>query len=76
MPFFLPGRWFDVLQKVSSQLKTNLTSVTKNRADKVTGSCSQVAVWKQLQLKTHSGVLSFLRRMLFIITFAYSSLLL
>ncbi|XP_043304434.1 huntingtin isoform X4 [Cervus canadensis] len=26
--------WFDVLQKVSSQLKTNLTSVTKNRADK------------------------------------------
>nr|XP_044623854.1 huntingtin isoform X4 [Equus asinus] len=26
--------WFDVLQKVSTQLKTNLTSVTKNRADK------------------------------------------
>lgn len=26
--------WFDVLQKVSAQLKTNLTSVTKNRADK------------------------------------------
>ncbi|KAB0354510.1 hypothetical protein FD755_023048 [Muntiacus reevesi] len=26
--------WFDVLQKVSSQLKTNLSSVTKNRADK------------------------------------------
>ncbi|XP_006875391.1 PREDICTED: huntingtin [Chrysochloris asiatica] len=26
--------WFDVLQKVSSQLKTNLTGVTKNRADK------------------------------------------
>lgn len=32
------GRWFDVLQKVSTQLKTNLTSVTKNRADKVNGS--------------------------------------
>lgn len=29
------GRWFDVLQKVSTQLKTNLTSATKNRADKV-----------------------------------------
>uniref|UniRef100_A0A8C9AKK9 Huntingtin n=1 Tax=Prolemur simus TaxID=1328070 RepID=A0A8C9AKK9_PROSS len=27
--------WFDVLQKVSTQLKTNLTSVAKNRADKV-----------------------------------------
>ncbi|XP_075848995.1 huntingtin isoform X5 [Microcebus murinus] len=26
--------WFDVLQKVSTQLKTNLTSVAKNRADK------------------------------------------
>jgi len=26
--------WFDVLQKVSTQLKTNLTSATKNRADK------------------------------------------
>ncbi|KAM4854776.1 huntingtin [Thomomys bottae] len=26
--------WFDVLQKVSTQLKTNLTSVPKNRADK------------------------------------------
>ncbi|XP_068926815.1 huntingtin isoform X1 [Petaurus breviceps papuanus] len=26
--------WFDVLQKVSTQLKTNLTSVTKHRADK------------------------------------------
>ncbi|XP_058157313.1 huntingtin isoform X2 [Dasypus novemcinctus] len=26
--------WFDVLQKVSTQLKTNLTSVTKTRADK------------------------------------------
>ncbi|XP_040822385.1 huntingtin [Ochotona curzoniae] len=26
--------WFDVLQKVSTQLKTNLTNVTKNRADK------------------------------------------
>nr|XP_033806283.1 huntingtin isoform X5 [Geotrypetes seraphini] len=26
--------WFDVLQKVSSQLKSSLTSVTKNRADK------------------------------------------
>ncbi|KAL1789437.1 huntingtin [Sigmodon hispidus] len=26
--------WFDVLQKVSAQLKTNLTGVTKNRADK------------------------------------------
>ncbi|XP_004624658.1 huntingtin isoform X2 [Octodon degus] len=26
--------WFDVLQKVSSQLRTNLTSVPKNRADK------------------------------------------
>lgn len=31
---FLSGRWFDVLQKVSTQLKTNLTSVAKNRADK------------------------------------------
>lgn len=31
------GRWFDVLQKVSTQLKTNLTSVTKSRADKVNG---------------------------------------
>ncbi|XP_052497673.1 huntingtin [Budorcas taxicolor] len=29
-----PAGWFDVLQKVSTQLKTNLTSVTKNRADK------------------------------------------
>lgn len=35
LPSFLSGRWFDVLQKVSTQLKTNLTSVTKNRADKV-----------------------------------------
>ncbi|KAJ1060977.1 hypothetical protein K5549_002264 [Capra hircus] len=26
--------WFDILQKVSTQLKTNLTSVTKNRPDK------------------------------------------
>ncbi|XP_057562698.1 huntingtin isoform X4 [Hippopotamus amphibius kiboko] len=26
--------WFDVLQKVSTQLKTNLTSTAKNRADK------------------------------------------
>ncbi|XP_072803026.1 huntingtin isoform X3 [Vicugna pacos] len=26
--------WFDVLQKVSTQLKTNLSGVTKNRADK------------------------------------------
>ncbi|XP_021116025.1 huntingtin isoform X3 [Heterocephalus glaber] len=26
--------WFDVLQKVSTQLKTNFTSVTKNREDK------------------------------------------
>ncbi|XP_013013172.2 huntingtin isoform X3 [Cavia porcellus] len=26
--------WFDVLQKVSSQLKTNLTGATKNRTDK------------------------------------------
>uniref|UniRef100_A0A8C7AI54 Huntingtin n=1 Tax=Neovison vison TaxID=452646 RepID=A0A8C7AI54_NEOVI len=29
-----PSGWFDVLQKVSTQLKTNLTSATKNRADK------------------------------------------
>ncbi|XP_075400754.1 huntingtin isoform X2 [Tenrec ecaudatus] len=28
--------WFDVLQKVSSQLKTSLSGVTKNRADKNT----------------------------------------
>lgn len=35
--FFPSGRWFDVLQKVSTQLKTNLTSATKNRADKVSG---------------------------------------
>lgn len=36
-PVFPFGRWFDVLQKVSTQLKTNLTSATKNRADKVRG---------------------------------------
>ncbi|XP_054544203.1 huntingtin isoform X3 [Talpa occidentalis] len=29
-----PSGWFDVLQKVSTQLKTNLSSVAKNRADK------------------------------------------
>uniref|UniRef100_A0A673TZ91 Huntingtin n=1 Tax=Suricata suricatta TaxID=37032 RepID=A0A673TZ91_SURSU len=29
-----PSGWFDVLQKVSTQLKTNLTGTTKNRADK------------------------------------------
>ncbi|EPY80841.1 hypothetical protein CB1_000531010 [Camelus ferus] len=29
-----PSGWFDVLQKVSTQLKTNLSGVTKNRADK------------------------------------------
>lgn len=57
MPSFLPGRWFDVLQKVSTQLKTNLTSVTKNRADKVTGSSSGCG-WKRLPLKTHSRALS------------------
>jgi hypothetical protein len=34
-------RWFDVLQKVSTQLKTNLTSVTKNRADKVNGAVAR-----------------------------------
>lgn len=28
-------RWFDVLQKVSTQLKTSISSVTKHRADKV-----------------------------------------
>ncbi|XP_060044468.1 huntingtin isoform X2 [Erinaceus europaeus] len=29
-----PSGWFDVLQRVSAQLKPNLTSATKNRADK------------------------------------------
>lgn len=29
-----PSGWFDVLQKVSTQLKSNLAGVTKNRADK------------------------------------------
>ncbi|XP_055988635.1 huntingtin isoform X2 [Sorex fumeus] len=29
-----PAGWFDVLQKVSTQLKSNLTSVAKNRTDK------------------------------------------
>lgn len=37
LPLFPSGRWFDVLQKVSSQLKTNLTGATKNRTDKVSG---------------------------------------
>lgn len=29
------NRWFDVLQKVSTQLKTNISSAAKHRADKV-----------------------------------------
>ena len=33
--FFFYNRWFDVLQKVSTQLKTSITSATKHRADKV-----------------------------------------
>lgn len=32
---FFNDRWFDVLQKVSTQLKTSITSATKHRADKV-----------------------------------------
>lgn len=32
---FSACRWFDVLQKVSTQLKTGLTGAAKNRADKV-----------------------------------------
>lgn len=35
------GRWFDVLQKVSTQLKTNLSSITKTRADKVRGAAGE-----------------------------------
>lgn len=33
--FFFCNRWFDVLQKVSTQLKTNISSAAKHRADKV-----------------------------------------
>ncbi|XP_045429955.1 huntingtin isoform X2 [Pipistrellus kuhlii] len=33
-PDLAASGWFDVLQKVSTQLKTNLSSVTKTRADK------------------------------------------
>lgn len=32
---FFNDRWFDVLQKVSTQLKTSITSAAKHRADKV-----------------------------------------
>lgn len=50
--FFPSNRWFDVLQKVSTQLKTNLTSATKNRTDKVSGRWQVLVLEGALELST------------------------
>lgn len=41
-----------MLQKVSTQLKTNLTSATKNRADKVSGRWQVSVLEGALELST------------------------